>query len=119
LIFIQVIPGPAKYQGKYDAPKGQPPVLTKQERGFFPAEFQAKYDEFKARMDISAETSIDSFNGVGKTSFATNMATRGDIQAQLKSDQEALRQEAIKLGITSEAVKAAIPPFNTTGLFAD
>jgi hypothetical protein len=70
-------------------------------------------------MDIYAETSTESFNGVGKTSFAENMMSRTQIQAKLKADQEALRQEAIKLGITSDAVKAAIPPFNTEGLFAD
>lgn len=70
-------------------------------------------------MDVYAETSTDSFNGIGKTSFAENMMSRTQLQAKLKSDQEALRQEAIKVGITSEAVKAAIPPFNTDGLFAD
>jgi hypothetical protein len=115
----QVIPGPPKYAGKYIAPAGQPPVVSKEDRGFFPAAFQAKYDAFKAEIDISAETSADSFNGVGKTSFTENMMSRTQKQAKLKADQEALRQEAIKLGITSEAVKAAIPPFNTTGLFAD
>jgi hypothetical protein len=74
---------------------------------------------FKAKQDKYAETSTDAFNGVGKTSFAENMMSRTELQAQLKSEQEALRQEAIRMGITSDAVKAAIPPFSTDGLFAD
>jgi hypothetical protein len=47
------------------------------------------------------------------------MMSRTGTLAQLKVDQEALRQDAIKLGITSDAVKAAIPPFSTDGLWAD
>jgi hypothetical protein len=74
---------------------------------------------FKAKQDVYAETSSDSFNGVGKTSFAENMMSRTGLQAQLKAEQEALRQEGIQLGLTSDAVKAAIPPFSTEGLFAD
>jgi hypothetical protein len=118
-VWSQVIPGPPKYQGKYDPPTGAPPVLTKEERGFFPPEFQAKYDAFKSKEDKYAEASADSFNGVGKLSFAENMRTRGPLQAQLKKEQEELRQLGIKMGITSEIVKASIPPFNTDGLWAD
>jgi hypothetical protein len=68
---------------------------------------------------VYAETSADSFNGVGKQTFAENMMSRTELQAKLKAEQESLRQLGIKLGITSDAVKAAIPPFNTEGLFAD
>jgi hypothetical protein len=52
-------------------------------------------------------------------SFAENMRTRGPLQEQLKKEQEELRQLGIKMGITSEIVKASIPPFNTDGLWAD
>jgi hypothetical protein len=116
---LKVIPGPPKYNGRYDAPKGAPPVLSKEERGFFPAEFQEKYDSFKAKEDKYAEDSSNSFNGVGEKSFAENMRTRTQLKAALDAEQESLRQLGIKLGITSDAVKAAIPKFNPDGLFAD
>jgi hypothetical protein len=52
-------------------------------------------------------------------SFAQNMQSRTGLQAELKKEQEELRQLGIKMGITSDAVKAAIPPFNTDGLWAN
>jgi hypothetical protein len=74
---------------------------------------------FKDKLDKYAEASADSFNGVGKVSFAENMRSRTGLQAELKKEQEELRQLGVKMGFTSDAVKAAIPPFNTDGLWAD
>jgi len=58
------IPGPPKYQGKYDAPVGPQPVVTPKDTGAFPPEFQVKYEAFKQKWDASARGTNDFVNSV-------------------------------------------------------
>jgi hypothetical protein len=58
----QKIPGPPKYNGKYDAPAGSPPVVSAIERGQFPPEFEAKYEAFKQKWDAYALSSAKTQN---------------------------------------------------------
>jgi hypothetical protein len=109
----QIIPGPHKYQGKYDPPKGQQPVVSAQERGLFPPEFQSKYVAYKAKLDKYSSATATMVNKVvpgGKGGKAT--AKGGDMKTlqefymkhyaegpKLDQEFETLREEAIKLGV--------------------
>jgi hypothetical protein len=46
---LQATPGPPKYNGKYDAPVGQPPVVT--ETGTYPPALEAKYEEMWKKVE--------------------------------------------------------------------
>jgi hypothetical protein len=106
-----VVPGPAKYNGKYEAPIGPKPVVSDLERGQFPAEFQAKYDDFKKREDEEGLTYNAKMNAAQKSDGHNAVKTEmllGPIfqehfqnQAKLNKELENLRAEAIKLGIAS------------------
>jgi hypothetical protein len=118
----QVIPGPPKYTGKYDAPTGSVPAVTPKDVGIFPnAEFQSKYDALAKKYNTytsAAATFFDFEPGMGglgsKTSkpkenaganafgaganpftFFSDHAAQGKA---LAAERDLLRAEAIKLG---------------------
>jgi len=102
------IPGPPKYNGEYVLPTGPGPVVSDQEKGIFPKEFQDKYDALKKKEDAEAlefNEKINKAQGVSNTKPASEATLGRPFQehfaAQRKFDQEAqqLRAEAIKLGI--------------------
>jgi hypothetical protein len=103
------VPGPPKYEGKYDAPTGQAAVLSEKERGIFPAEFQVKYEAFKKKEDVEGLAFNQKLNdaqeatkhGVPKEGSAMGAAFSEHFKAQKGFDAELkqLRAEALKLGI--------------------
>jgi hypothetical protein len=105
------VPGPAKYAGKYEAPTGSAPVVSEKERGVFPAAFQAKYDAFKAKEDKEglefnaklneAQEALGHKQVDGKNEMSLMPIFGAHIQAQqgFSAELNALRQEAVKLGI--------------------
>jgi hypothetical protein len=106
-----VVPGPARYDGKYEAPVGPKPVVSDLERGQFPAEFQAKYDAFKEKEDQEGLTYNEKMNAAQKSDGHDSVRSEmllGPIfqehfqnQAKLNKELEGLRAEAIQLGIAS------------------
>jgi hypothetical protein len=104
-----VIPGPAKYAGKYDAPTGSPPVVSDKERGVFPPEFEAKYEAFKKKVDNEALTFNDKLNAAQNSLGHDKVKNEGNLQpifAEHISKQRAfeneikqLKAEAVKLGV--------------------
>ena len=109
----QVIPGPPKYNGKYDAPSGQRPVVSDKDRGLFPPEFQAKYDAYKKKLDTYSGQTAKMVNEVvpgGKEQiwnapakdssklmgFYMNHYADGP---KLDKEFETLKKEAINFGI--------------------
>jgi hypothetical protein len=112
---VQVIPGPPKYNGKYESPKGPQPVVSGAERGLFPAEFQVKYDAYKAKLDnYSGQTAlmVNKLVPGGKTGIANakgaDSKTLQDFYKnhyaegpKIDAEFEPLRQEAIKLHLVA------------------
>jgi len=108
-----VVPGPPKYQGKYEAPTGAAPVVSEKDRGVFPAEFQAKYEAFKKKEDEEGlafnkklNEAQDDLNHkqVGWESESKLFPIFNEhIKAQRGFEKELsdLRKEAIALGIAS------------------
>jgi len=105
------VPGPPKYAGKYEAPTGTAPIVSEKDRGVFPPEFQAKYDAFKAKEDEEGLSFNQKLNAAqealghkqvdGKSEMSLMPIFGEHIQAQRAFETEinALKQEAIKLGI--------------------
>jgi len=104
-----VIPGPPKYNGKYEAPTGPKPVVSEKDRGVFPAAFQAKYDAFKKKEDQEGLAFNDKLNALQASIGHNAVKSEGNLgpafaehaknQQKLASELQALRAEAIKLGI--------------------
>jgi hypothetical protein len=115
LTSLQPVPGPPVYQGKYDAPSGSPPVVTLKDTGAFPEAFQRKYNAFKAKEDAYALAANDKFNelnapkgtanagGFASTAsgFMNFMQKHSQEGKELENELQALREEAIKLGIAT------------------
>jgi hypothetical protein len=105
------VPGPPKYAGKYEAPNGAPPVVSEKDRGVFPAAFQAKYDAFKAKQDKeglefnsklnAAQEALGHKQVDGKNEMSLMPIFSEHIKAQqaFTAELNALKQEAVKLGI--------------------
>jgi cellulase len=91
-----VIPGPPKYVGKYDPPVGEKPVVSAQDTGAFPPEFEVKYQAYKLKADKSMLNSIETVNGVRAGADSLNGLFAKNT---LASDLQALKQEGIKLGV--------------------
>ena len=112
---LQIIPGPPKYKGKYDSPKGQQPVVSDAERGLFPAEFQAKYLAYKAKLDnYSGQTAlmvnkiVSGGKGGKANAYGADAKTLQDFYKnhyaegpKIDAEFEPLRQEAIKLHLVA------------------
>jgi hypothetical protein len=112
----QVIPGPPKYQGKYEAPKGPTPIVSNKERGLFPPEFQVKYDAYKAKLDKHSGSTSQMVNSVVPGGYKGAASAQSPADAaklmsfytqHFKDEQEidkefqALKAEAKKMGIIS------------------
>lgn len=57
-----VVPGPALYWGKYEAPSGPAPVVR--EVGAFPGGMQKKYEELSVKFDGIVSALIDCINKI-------------------------------------------------------
>jgi hypothetical protein len=109
----QVIPGPAKYQGKYDVPKDAKPEVSMVDRGVFPAEFEAKYEAYKAKIDkhsLATATTVNKIipGGKGGKSEAKGEDLRviqefykgHNAEAKvLDTEFLALKKEAVRMGL--------------------
>jgi len=103
------IPGPAKYAGKYEAPIGEPPVVTDKQRGAFPAEFQKKYDAFKKKEDEeglafndklnAAQASLQHSEVKSERNLQPIFAEHFKVQRQFNQELAQLKKEAVKLGV--------------------
>jgi hypothetical protein len=104
-----VIPGPPKYAGKYEAPRGPKPVVSDKDRGIFPPEFQVKYDSLKKRWDQEALTFGDKLNkaqdslGHNAVKSEANLGPifmeHFSVQRRFENELAQLKREATKLGI--------------------
>jgi hypothetical protein len=105
------IPGPPKYEGKYEAPTGSAPVVSEKDRGVFPPEFQAKYEAFKKKEDEEGLTFNQKLNNAqialnhSEPGFQNSMSLMPIFGEHIKNQKgfekelDELRAEAIKLGI--------------------
>lgn len=101
-----VVPGPPKYQGKYEKPKGEAPKVSPEETGAFPPAFEAKYVAYKAKQDVYAREMNDMVNGVKpKSKPNINMmdfiTQHSKDTVALEAELKVLRQEAVQLGIAT------------------
>jgi len=107
-----VIPGPKKYAGKYEAPTGEPAVVSEKDRGVFPPEFEAKYEAFKKKFDEEGLTFNDKLNaaqdslGHGKVKSEANLspifAEHFGKQKSFEAEIKQLKAEAVKLGVADQ-----------------
>lgn len=105
------IPGPPKYAGQYEAPAGTPPVVSEKDRGVFPEAFQKKYDSLKEREDeeglafnqklndAQIETQHNEPSAQNQAKLFPFFGEHIAAQQGFKKEVQALRQEALKLGI--------------------
>jgi hypothetical protein len=121
LNLLQPVPGPAIYNGKYDAPSGSPPVVAIKDTGVFPEAFQKKYEALKAKEDAFALETNNKFNELNTPSgkatpqsssdrpkaastmseFGKFLAKQSEKGKALAVELEELRKEAISLGIAT------------------
>jgi hypothetical protein len=98
------VPGPPAYKGQYGAPKGSPPAVTPDKVGTFPqADFEAKYRSLLAKFNVWSDKAVEFFDtNKGGMSFIGTHQTEA---TQLTSERTRLRQEALKLGLTTANVR--------------
>jgi len=104
-----VPPGPPKYAGKYEAPKGPKPVVSDKDRGVFPKEFQVKYDALKKKWDEEGLTFGDKLNKAqdntghnaikSEANLGPIFAKHFSSQRKFEKELTQLKKEAVKLGI--------------------
>ncbi|KAF1981995.1 lytic polysaccharide monooxygenase [Aulographum hederae CBS 113979] len=104
-------PGPALYEGKHDAPVGDSPVVYVKDTGIFPEEFQKKYEAIKEKEDAYSLAANDKFNSLNNpgpgqprgdmTEFATFLAGHVKEGEKLQQELEALKKEAVELGLAT------------------
>jgi len=112
----KVIPGPAKYAGKYDAPTGPAPTVTPEQTGAFPnAEFQAKYVKYRDDWNHYADKMADLVNlgqpgtksksGLDSAALMEYSKNRNAQNAEFKKRLEEMKVEAAKLGYIKAAAR--------------
>jgi hypothetical protein len=113
---LQIIPGPPLYRGRFDSPKGPAPVVSEKDRGLFPAEFQVKYDAYKAKLDKHSGSTAKMVNKLvpGGYKGASSASTPSDAsklqtfysqhakdEVQMDKEFQQLKVEARNMGIIS------------------
>ncbi len=99
-----MIPGPPKYNGKYDAPTGPPPVVAPKDRGAFPPEFEAKYQDVKKKADKWMYESVAAVNDGNPTGLMQRLSNyirnHYDDFIGYNNGLASLKKEAARLGLT-------------------
>ncbi|KAF1810919.1 hypothetical protein P152DRAFT_475360 [Eremomyces bilateralis CBS 781.70] len=91
------VPGPPVYEGAYDPPVGPKPVVTPEEVGTFPPNFELQYQALLKQITAFSDKAVDFFNGGG---FSLTFFSRHEAEGkELVKQRAELRQEAIKLGL--------------------